>query len=92
MSTCVWRLFAPDFIAPLFHTLFPNARFPIDPRLILSSRILSLLRLAYPSIKKLLDRALSKPGLAGREKIHLLNLQLLFEYYIPKVFYHTQQT
>ena len=85
ITTCVWRLYAPSFIGPLFHMLFPNSKFPGNPRLILSSRILTLLRLAYPSISTQLANALARATESSAEHVHLTNLRHLFEYFIPKV-------
>jgi hypothetical protein len=84
-TTCVWRLAGPDFLAPLFHQFFPNSKFPSSPRLVLSSRILSLVRLAYPSFRQELKAALAKEALSDKQKGHLTNLQLLCEWFIPKV-------
>ena len=84
-TTCVWRLFGADFIAPLFHQFFPNSKFPVSPRLVLSSRILSLIRLSYPTFRPHLLSALAKEALTDKQKAHLLNLQQLCEWFIPKV-------
>ena len=84
-TTCVWRLAGADFMAPLFHQFFPNSKFPVSPRLVLSSRIFSLIRLAYPSFRPQLQEALAKEALSDKQKAHLNNLQLLCEWFIPKV-------
>lgn len=86
-TTCVWRLAGQHFLAPLFHVFFPNNKFPTSPRLVLSSRILSLIRLAYPFFRVQLERALAKEALSPKQKGHLTNLQLLCEWFIPKVRY-----
>ena len=64
-TTCVWRLAAPDFLGPLFHLMFPNSKFLNNPRLVLASRILSLMRLAYPSFKPNLEAALARESKSG---------------------------
>ena len=84
-TTCVWRLAAADFIAPLFHQMFPNSTFPLSPRLVLSSRIFSLIRLAHPSFRPKLLEALAKKALSDKQKAHLTNLHMLCEWFIPKV-------
>ena len=84
-STCVWRMAGPDFIAPLFHDFFPTSPFPWAPRLVLSTRIFSLIRLAYPSFRQQLNAALEKEALTNIQKSHLLNLRSLCEWLIPKV-------
>lgn len=84
-TTCVWRMAAADFIAPLFHQFFPNSTFPLTPRLVLSSRIFSLIRLAYPFFRVSLTEALAKEALSDKQRNHLTNLQLLCEWFIPKV-------
>ena len=84
-STCVWRMFAADFIAPLFHQFFPNTPFPWSPRLVLSTRIFSLMRLAYPTFREQLDATINKEALTEIQKNHLLNLRSIFQWFIPKV-------
>lgn len=84
-STCVWRMAASDFIAPLFHQFFPNIPFPASPRLVLSTKIFSLIRLAYPSFREQLNNALQKEALSDIQKGHLVNLRSLCEWFIPKV-------
>ena len=84
-TVLVWRLAAADFIAPLFHVLFPRAPFKESPRLSVAARILSLIRLAYPSFKKELTEAIQTTPKSTSEYNHLLNLQYLCEWLIPKV-------
>ena len=85
VNICIWRLYAADFIAPLFHMLFPNAKFPWSPRMILVSRIFSLIRLTYPSWRAELETALQKEGLDATQKAHMMNLRDLCQWWIPKV-------
>lgn len=84
-STCVWRMAAADFIAPLFHEFFPSSPFPWGPRLVLSTRIFSLIRLSYPSFRTELNAALAKEALTNIQRRHLVNLRALCEWFIPKV-------
>lgn len=84
-TTCIWRLAGPDFLGPLFHQMFPNSKYPSNPRLILASRILSMVRLAYPSFKPELKAAMEREGKTRFEKAHLRNLHDLCEWFIPKV-------
>lgn len=85
-STCVWRMAAADFIAPLFHEFFPNSPFPWAPRLVLSTRIFSLIRLSYPTFRAELKAALAKEALSPIQRGHLKNLHALCEWFIPKVY------
>jgi hypothetical protein len=84
-STCVWRMAGADFLAPLFHQFFPSTSYPWTPRLVLSTRILSLIRLSYPNFRQQLDDALKKEALTDIQSIHLRNLRSLCEWFIPKV-------
>lgn len=84
-STCVWRMFAADFFAPLFHQFFPNTPFPWSPRLVLSTRIFSLVRLAYPTFRVVLDKVIQKEALTDIQKKQLLNLRAICQWFIPKV-------
>lgn len=43
------------------------------------------IRLVYPKIKKLLDQELDNVADGTPAKVHLVNLQLLCEYFIPTV-------
>ena len=84
-TTCVWRLFGADFLGPLFHQMFPNSKYPNNPRLVLAARILSMVRLAYPRFKPELDQAIAREAKSRHEKAHLQNLKDLCEWFIPKV-------
>ena len=84
-TTLLWRLAGADFIAPFFHSLFPRAAFRSNPRLTIAARILSLIRLAYPSFKEDLHDAIQTATKTSSQYIHLLNLQYLCEWLIPKV-------
>jgi hypothetical protein len=85
VSLLTWRKFGPSVMAGLWHNLWPDSIFFTKPRLQTVTEIFTYLRLAYPSFKKELQRAIDadKPGL--QSKICLRNIQDLCEYYIPAV-------
>ena len=90
-TTVVWRLAASAVFAPFFHQLFPEAAFPWSPRLLVSSRILTLLRLAFPHVRDMLEKKIS--GLSADNnfrviRTHALNLYFLLSWLIPKVSVH----
>lgn len=85
-STCVWRMYGADFLAPLFHDFFPTSPFPWSPRMVLSTRMFSLIRLAYPDFRYQLDFALNRPALTETQRKHLVNIRSLCEWFIPKVY------
>ena len=90
----VMKVFADDFIAPMFHFLFPGREFNVDKsRHTANVTILSYIRLAYPSFKEQLTSTLADPSLSLRGKTLLTNLQSLCEYFIPTVLllYHNIQ-
>jgi hypothetical protein len=80
-------VFGPDFIAPLFHRIFPDREFaPRKMSVPSATAILSYIRLSYAAVKPDLDAAI-KLGNAIRpnQMVLLLNLRDLFEYFIPTV-------
>jgi hypothetical protein len=86
----VYAAFAKSFMAGCFHTLFPNIPFWPKPRhLSTIITMLTYIRLAYPAFKERLADALTlEIGTAQTQ--HLINLQVLCEFYIPVViFIHT---
>ena len=64
-----------------------TSKYPTNPRLVLATRILSLIRLAYPSFKPEIESALGRETKSRFEKAHLANLRDLCEWFIPKVCY-----
>ena len=83
----VMKVFADDFIAPMFHFLFPGKEFNVDKsRHTSNTTMLSYIRLAYPSFKEQLTSTLQDPTLSVRGKNLLTNLQSLCEYFIPTVY------
>lgn len=83
-SVAVWRIAGSAVFGPFFHELFPNAAFSASPRLAVVSRILTLFRLAYPSVRDdLLQLVKERRGKASLQ--HAKNLLFLMEWMIPKV-------
>lgn len=80
----VWRIAAADVFGPFFHSMWPDQRFPTNPRLAMVSRILSLFRLSYPSVRESLDDKIRNHGSPGIVQ-HARNLKFLLSWLIPKV-------
>lgn len=79
-------VYATDFIAPLFHYLFPDRQFdPMKSSHSASTTILSYIRLAYPRFKDSLQQALGVATISVRQRTILQNLQHLCEFFIPVV-------
>ena len=80
-------LFGPDFVAPLFHTLFPDRNFDVRKMSVPSATaILSYIRLSYPAVKaQLADAIKLGNAVLPAQMVLLQNLQDLFEYFIPIV-------
>jgi len=89
-SIQVYRLASAHFLAPWFHHSFPDRKFYSAPKLRAITHRLSLIRLSYPSWRKDLREALLLDLPVGNRQ-HLLNLQLLVEYFIPLVSEHTSK-
>ena len=83
----IMSVFAVDFIAPLFHTLFPDRQFNVKMMSVPSATaILSYIRLSYPKVKPELDAAILQGNrVHPSQMILVLNLRDLFEYFIPTV-------
>lgn len=80
------NVFAKDFIAPLFHHLFPSTEFNADKmKLSGHTTLLSYIRLAFPSFRQELKLAVSRGDISQRNQILLENLIKLCEYFIPVV-------
>lgn len=78
--------FACDFIAPMFHSLFPTKEInPMKLSHTSACTLLSYIRLAYPSFRQPLEAALANPVLLPRQKEILQNLLYLCEFFIPVV-------
>ena len=83
----IMSVFSVDFIAPLFHNLFPDRSFDVKKMSVpAATAILSYIRLSYMSVKPDLDAAI---GLGNSVNptfmVLLMNLRDLFEYFIPVV-------
>lgn len=87
-QVAIWRYCSTWFFGPLFHTLFPNVKFPWSPRHKFLTWLLSLLRLSYPDVKLQLDNALNDHALPKANLDNLINLRLIFEYFVPVVIHY----
>ena len=80
------RVFTSDFIAPLFHHLWPqrefNAKKISHPA---NTTYLTYIRLAYPRFRNDLEAAVAQPGQNARQKALLTNLTDLCQFFIPVV-------
>ena len=83
----IMSVFGVDFIAPLFHNLFPDRSFDVKKMSVpAATAILSYIRLSYTSVKPELDAAIALGNTVNPTfMILLLNLRDLFEYFIPVV-------
>ena len=82
----IMRVFATDFIAPLFHELFPFNEFSVDKMGLPSQTcILTYIRLAYPSFRDQLSQTRNRGDLSIRNQALLDNLFHLCEFFILTV-------
>jgi hypothetical protein len=80
------EVFGSDFIAPLFHHVFPDRNIDIKKMsLSTATTLLSYIRLAYPSIKQSLSEAMGNDQMTRRSFVMLQNMWHLFEFFIPVV-------
>lgn len=88
-SNKIWSVFSVEFIAPLFHHLFPSKQFRVDKASHSQiTTILSYIRLSYPSFKDKLDALMETSDMMTvRQRSLLQNLQDLCEYFIPVVYF-----
>jgi len=87
-SRKVMEIFADDFLAGVFHNLFPAHKFKINYMSHTTvSTYLSFVRLSYPIFREQLNAALANPEVEGQPKIVLTNLLYLCEYFIPVVMF-----
>jgi hypothetical protein len=86
-SLLIWKRFAAPIMAPLWHLLYPNSIFQIQPaRLTSVTTHLMYLFYAYPHFKKQLDSCDDQDlDLAPRYKAMKDDLVFLFEFAIPVV-------
>jgi hypothetical protein len=82
-------VFGPDFVAPLFHRLFPDRNFDVRKMSVPSATaLLSYMRLSYPAVKVQLADAIKLGNAVNPVQMVLLkNLHDMFEYFIPIVSY-----
>lgn len=79
-------VFNTDFIAPMFHSMFPEVTFRVDQTSHAAGcTYLSYIRLAYPSFQQQLAAALAMPLLQPNQRTILTNLLHLCEFFIPVV-------
>ena len=83
----IMSVFGVDFIAPLFHNLFPDRSFDVKKMSVpAATAILSYIRLSYTAVKPELDAAIALGNSVNPTfMVLLLNLRDLFEYFIPVV-------
>jgi hypothetical protein len=88
-SLLIWKRFATTIIAPLWHELYPNSIFPIQPaRLTGVTTHLMYLFLAYPNFKQQLEALDDEDvDLTPRYQAMKEDLVFLFEFAIPVVLY-----
>jgi hypothetical protein len=86
-SARIFNIFGPDFIGPLFHSIFPDRACHVNkmshPAI---TTILSYMRISYPQFRATLLAAISgQNDLLPRSRALLQNLYSLLEYFIPVV-------
>ena len=82
----IMQVFAIDYIAPLFHHIFPTRKFnPDKSSLPSNATFLTMIRLAYPHFRQQLDNVLLIRSINPRQRILLQNLKDLCQCFIPVV-------
>ena len=84
-NIAVWKFASAHFLGPMFHSLIPRHGFKKSPKLISIVTYFSYIRLAYPTFKDQLMRAILNPYVSNNNMRHLKNLRTLCEYFIPTV-------
>jgi len=85
-SRKIFEVFGKDFIAGMFHTLFPSVNFNMKYMSHTTiNTYLTYIRLAYPSFRQQLVSALRKDDLTEHARQVLMNLQSMCEFFIPVV-------
>ena len=80
------RVFSSDFIAPLFHHMFPDKQFHVEKiSLPTMATYCTWIRLAYKDFREDLDMAMARDNLTTRQRILLTNLSDLCNVFIPVV-------
>lgn len=86
VSKRILIVFANDFLAPVFHTLFPDKEFSsMKMKHTSITTILTYVRLAYPYIREYLTTSLNNPLLNVKQRVMLSNLKAMCEFFIPVV-------
>ena len=82
----LYNRFANEFIAPLFHHLYPGGWFFPKPKHFSNVVLMFVrIRLAYDTFKPDLAKALAKEGVKPENRCHLQNMLTMCEYLIPSV-------
>lgn len=83
-----WLIFKAGYryyYGPLLHHLFPNLALITKPCLAHVTTVLTLMRLAYPSLRNLLEEKLQSETVGQNGRAVLQNLQYTMEFLIPTV-------
>jgi hypothetical protein len=70
---------------PAFHAISPRSIIRAKPTLTQTLTLFTQARLAYPSFRNKLIDAIAHPTLCAERKIHLQNIQDVFEFFMPIV-------
>jgi hypothetical protein len=82
----IWRTFAKQFLAGLFHQLYPKFMFRSKPSYLTSIvSLLTTIRIAYRKFGPHLKLAMAQRDLTLSTRNDLQNLHDLCEFYIPTV-------
>jgi hypothetical protein len=82
----IWRSFANEFLAGLFHQLYPQYIFKKKPTFLTSLvSVLTTVRIAYRIFGPILKQAMAERDKPRSVKVALRNLRDLCEFYIPTV-------
>ena len=88
-----WREWSPTVMGPLWHHLWPQAKFRYKPRLQTVNTVLTYLRLAYPAVRTELKGLLEfyqteqkrEDADWAQASANLISLHSLLEFFIPVV-------
>jgi hypothetical protein len=82
----IWAKFANQLWAPMWHHLYPNSKFYVDSTSMPSMCMhFMFMLLVWPEVKPLLMTAKTAPGLTGKGRVFLEDLEFLCEWAIPQV-------
>lgn len=89
IAELLWKRYCPSVFAPCFHALFPTTTCYEKPKLLSLQVMYSYCLLAYPEFaRELRDTIAEAEASNNRYLSDLLNLQDLFEIYLPTVCAH----